>query len=155
MYCLAKEHAENIELPQQAHCFLLHLIGGCLPVFDELYQQSMRFVRSCLSHDSYLIRFVANYAVVHARSQSFLGHNVLFCAHRYNFSVNICNRLSSFDNLVKSFVHNSIDDNMRCFANLLYELIMIRERRLYLNDSVLLTGDVNDNLRRLVSSALA
>jgi len=48
-------------------------------------------------------------AVVHARSQSFLGHNVLFCAHRYHFSVNICNELSSFDNLVKSFVHNSID----------------------------------------------
>jgi len=39
--------------------------------------------------------------------------------------------------LVKSFVHNSIDDNMRGFANLLYELIMIRKRRLYLNDSVL------------------
>jgi len=104
----------------------------------------MSFVRSCLSHDSYLLRFVAYYGVVHARSQSFLGHNVLFCAHHYNFSVNICNRLSLFDNVVKLFVHNSIDNNMRCFANLLYELIMIRERRLYLNDSVLLAGDVND-----------
>jgi len=43
-------------------------------------------------HDSYLIRCVANYAVVHARNQLFLGHNVLFCAHRNNFSVNICNK---------------------------------------------------------------
>jgi len=93
----------------------------------------MSFVRSCLSHDSYLIRFVANYAVMHDRSQSLLGHNVLFCAHRYNFSGNICDRLISFDKLVKSFVHNSIDDNIRCFTNLLYELIMIPERRLYLN----------------------
>jgi len=74
-----------------------------------------------------------------ARSQSFLGHNVSFCAHRYNFSVNICNMLSSFDNLVRSFVHNSNDDNMCFFANLLYELIMMRDRRLYLNYSVLLT----------------
>jgi len=74
----------------------------------------MSFVHSCLSHDSYLIRFVANYAVAHARSQSsFLGHNVLFCAHHYNFSVNIYNRLSSLDNSVKSFVHDSIDDHMR------------------------------------------
>jgi len=89
-------------------------------------------------HTAYLIRFVANYAVVHARSQSSLGHNVLFCAHRYNFSVNktICNRLSSFDLLVKSFVHNSLDDNKRCFANLLYELIMIRQRKLCLDNSV-------------------
>jgi len=125
------------KLPQQAHCFLLYLISGCLPVFDELCRRSMSFVRTCLSHDSYLIRFVANYTVVHARSQSFLGHNVLFCAHRYHFSVNICTRLSSFDNLVKSFVQNTIDDNMRCFIKLLYELIMLRERRLYLNDSVL------------------
>jgi len=75
-------------------------------------------------------------SILHARSQLFLGHNVLFCAHRYNISVNVCNRLSSLDNLAKSCVHNSIDDNMRCFANLLYELIMIRERRIYLNDSV-------------------
>jgi len=60
------------------------------------------------------------------------------------FSVNICNRLRSFDNLTKSFVHNSVDDDMRSFANLLYELIIIRERRQYLNNSVLLTGDVND-----------
>jgi len=48
----------------------------------------------------------------------------------------------AFYNLVKKCVHNSID--MRCFANSLYELIMIRERRLYLNDSALLTGDIND-----------
>jgi len=65
---------------------------------------------------------------VHARSQSFLGHNILVCAHHYNFTVNIGNRLSSFDNIVKSLVHNSVDDNMRYFANLLYELIVIRER---------------------------
>jgi len=74
-------------------------------------------VRSRLSYDSYLIRFVANYATVHARSQLFLSHRVFFCALRYHFSVNICNRLSSIDNLVKTVVHNSIDDNIRCFAN--------------------------------------
>jgi len=47
------------KLPQQAHCILL--ISGRLPVFDELCRRSMNFVRSCLSHDSYLIRCVANY----------------------------------------------------------------------------------------------
>jgi len=40
-----------------------------------------------MSHDSNLIRFVTNYTAVHARIKSFLGHNVLFCAHRYNVSV--------------------------------------------------------------------
>jgi len=52
---------------QQAHCYLLHLISGCLPVFDELCRRSMSVVCSCLCHDYYLIRFVVNYAVVHAR----------------------------------------------------------------------------------------
>jgi len=112
--CVARRNSmrKMWKLPQSAHCFLLRIISGCLPVFDELCQRSMNCVRLCLSHDSYLIRFVANYAVVHARSQSFLGHNVLFCAHRYNFSVNICNRLSLFNNLGKLLVLNSIDDNI-------------------------------------------
>jgi len=130
--CLAKEHAEDMETPSAGallfvtkNNYFIFLISGCLPVFDELCRRSMSCVCSCLSNDSYLIRFVANYTVVHTRSQSFLGRNILFCAHRYNFSVNICNMLSSIDNLVKAFVHNFIDDNMRCFANLLYELIMI------------------------------
>jgi len=110
------------------------------------------FCALSLSHDSHLIRFVTDYAVVHARSQSFISHNVLFCAHRYNLSVNIGNRLGSFNNF-KSFVHNSIDDNMRCFANLLYELIKIREKRLYLNESVLLTGDVNNIIHYVSTSS--
>jgi len=113
MCCLAKERGEIWKLPQQAHCFLLHLISGCLPVFDELCRRAMSFVHLCLSHDTYLIRCVANYAVVHARSQSILGHNILFCAHCYTVSVNICYRLNSFNNLVMSFVHNSIDDNTK------------------------------------------
>jgi len=114
MCCLAKEPAENTETPSAGT--LLFVTFNKQPVFDEWSRKSM----SLCAH-AHL------YAVVHAPSQSFLGHNVLFCAHCYNFSFNICNRHSSFDNLVKSVVHNSIDDNMRCFANLLYELIMIRE----------------------------
>ena len=134
------------KLPQQSHRYLLHLISGCLPVFDELCRRSMNFVRSCLSHDSRIIQFVANYAVMHARSQSFLGRNVLFCARRYKFPVSstILDELVSFDTLINSFVHSSTDENMRCFANFLFELVMLRERRLYLSDSVFLTEDVND-----------
>jgi len=90
MYCLVKYHAGKMKTPSAGAFIFVKLIRGCLPVFDELCQRSMCCVRSCLSHDSYLIRFVANNAVVHARSQSILGRNVLFCAHRYNCSVNIC-----------------------------------------------------------------
>jgi len=64
MCCLAKEHAENMETPSAGALLLLHLISGCLPVFDKLCRRSMSFVRSCLFHDSNLIRFVANYAKI-------------------------------------------------------------------------------------------
>jgi len=43
------------KLSQQAHSFWLNLISSCLPIFDELCRRSVSFVRSCLSHDSYLI----------------------------------------------------------------------------------------------------
>ena len=94
------------------------------------------------------------YAVMHARSQSILGRNVLFCACRYKFPVSstIYDELGSLDTLINSFVHNSIDDNMSCFANFLYELVMLRERRLYLNDSVFLTEDVNDIIYYICTS---
>jgi len=59
-----------------------------------------------------------------------------------------------FDNLVKSFVHNSTNDNMHCFANLLYQLFMIRETRVYLNGSVFLTGDKNDIIHYACMSQL-
>jgi hypothetical protein len=106
----------------------------------------MNFVRSCQSHDSCLIKNVANYAVMHAHSHTFLTRNVLFCARRHKFSDNstIYNKLGSLDTLITTFVRNSIDDQMSCFANFLYELIMLREGRLCLNDGLFSTEDVND-----------
>ena len=99
----------------------------------------MIFVRSSMSHDSYYIGVLQTSQYSACLSPVvILGYKVLFCVCRYNFSVNI----RSLDTLVESFVHNSIDDNVSCFVNLLYGLIMIRERRLFLNDGVLTTGDV-------------
>jgi len=46
----------------------------------------------------------------------------------------------------------SLLSGIQHIANLLYELIMIRERRLFLNDSVLLTGDVNYIIHYIVTS---
>jgi len=108
MCCLAKEHAENMETPYSSAGVLI-----CVK-FNKRYvvcpcstscingQWSMSCVHLCLSHDSYLIRFVANYAIMHARSQSFLGHNVLFCAHRYNIYVSIrfCNSVIDLFRLI-------------------------------------------------------
>ena len=65
-------------LPNKSHCYLPHILGQCLPLFDEICRRSSNFVQKCITHDSSLVRFVASYGVVHGRYKSFLGHNVQF-----------------------------------------------------------------------------
>ena len=73
-------------LPQHTLLPLIPIIGQCLPIFDEICRRSLNFVRSCIAHESSLIRFIAQYGVLYARSSSFLGQNVLFYMPRYNFT---------------------------------------------------------------------
>ena len=60
-------------LPLQTHGVLLPVLSQCLPVLDEICRRSLNFVRSCLHHNSDLIRFLAVHGVFHARSSSLLG----------------------------------------------------------------------------------
>jgi len=45
------------------------------------------FIQRCLSNDSYLIRFVAKYAVSVGRMFSPIGRNALFCCSRFNVAI--------------------------------------------------------------------
>ena len=117
-------------LPYCTHSNLLPLISNCLPLFDEICRRSLHFIRTCINHDSYLVRFVAQYGVFHARSLSVLGQNVDFCAHRFGFAVRdiLLSPLSGFINcVVKYFNSKSVDVATLNSANLLSELIMIRD----------------------------
>ena len=91
--------------------------------------RSSRFVSTCLSSRSPLVRFVSLHGVMHGRFSSILGKNVLFCCKRYNW-------------LFDDFVQGSVDlrtVNFRnfCTSNLefsqlndafsLLELLMLRE----------------------------
>ena len=117
-------------LPYTSHSYLLHMSSQCIPPFDEICRRSINFIRSCLSHDSSLVRHIAQYAVNHARSlSSFLGQNLVYCLRRYNCTLRELLD-GSVSNIVRSFVFNSFDDNMRCSTSFLLELIMIRSNRL-------------------------
>ena len=63
-------------LPYAAHCHLLPLLSNTLPIFNEICRRSVKFILSCLC-GSVLVRTVANYGIF-ARSDSFIGHNVMF-----------------------------------------------------------------------------
>jgi len=53
----------------------------------------LNFIYTCALHDSFLIRFVAQYGAIYARSQPILDQNVLFCAQHYHRSISNVIRL--------------------------------------------------------------
>jgi hypothetical protein len=112
------------KLPPSTHCSLLSVISHCLPVFDEWCRRFLKFARSCIKHDCLLIRFIAHYGIVYARSCSLIRQNVLYCLKRYNCTYNnflFC----SVNSIINLNCTNSIGDSTFSTANLLSELISV------------------------------
>ena len=114
------------KLPYSTRCSLLPVISQCLPIFNELCRRSLNFARSCLPHDCPLVRFIAYYGIVHARNGSPIGQNVWYCFKRYNCTYNKF-FFGSVNSIVSSFCSKSIGDSTFSTANLLSELICVRE----------------------------
>jgi len=115
-------------LPSLTHCYLLPLICRCLPVFDEICRRSLKFIRACINNESSLVRGLAFYGITFARNESFLGRNVLFCADRYHCAVNDILH-GSINNIINSYVKFNTTDARVQTADLLCELLNIRESR--------------------------
>jgi len=71
--------------PFQTHRVLLPLLPQCLHVLDEICRRSLNFVRSCIRHES--VQSIALHGL-HARSRSFFGRHVVYCAEQFNCSIN-------------------------------------------------------------------
>ena len=72
-----------LNLPLQTHCYLLPFLCQCLPVYDEICERTMNFVRSCLYYQSSVVKSVAWYSVLHGHYSSPMGRDVLLCLQRY------------------------------------------------------------------------
>ena len=109
------------------HCSLLPVISHCLPIFDDLcHRCPLKFVRSSITHDCPLIRFIASYGIVHASNCSPNGQIVLCCFKCYN--CNYDNLLfGSVNSIVNSFYFKFIGDSTFSTANLLSELSCVRD----------------------------
>jgi hypothetical protein len=114
------------KLPYATHCSLLPVVSQCLPIFDELCRRFLNFARFCVTHECPLIRFIANYGIIHARSLSLIGQNVLYCLKRYNCTYNSFLH-GSINRIINMHHNNSIEDSTYSTANLLSELINIRD----------------------------
>jgi Reverse transcriptase (RNA-dependent DNA polymerase)/Endonuclease/Exonuclease/phosphatase family len=139
------------KLNQRTHCDLIPLICQCLPLLDEFCRRSLNFVRSCVTHESALTRFIALHGVAYARGYSFLGQNVLFCARRYHCSIDDILYNNSTNSMINMFVGNSVDDNIRFSANFLIELIMLRDNMFKLSNGLTLSAEELDDIIEYVS----
>jgi len=108
-------------LPFQTHGALL-LLSQCLPLLDEICWRSFNFVQSCIRHESTFVQFIALHGL-HARSRSLFGRNVVFCAERFNCSINDL----IYGRIINSYVRNSVDEITLHRVAFLMELIMIRD----------------------------
>jgi len=87
---------------------------------------SLNFVRRCLAHDSDVVTFISDYCIKYGRSNSCIGMNVLFCMQRYK-----CNIEMVFSGQIKNIVETHFNRSTKCMqvalANLLFEIIMVRD----------------------------
>lgn len=121
-------------LPYRTHNFLLPIISRCLPVFDEICRRSLNFIRSCISHPSQIVPFVALHGILYGRGASLCGTNVLFCIQRYGISYYKALRTGfPIDDIFSSFAMNSLTENEHCAAAFLTELLYVRDHQLHVN----------------------
>jgi len=75
-----------------------------------------------------LVRGLAFDGITIARNESFIGRNVLFCADRYHCAVNDILH-ESINNIINSYVKFNTTDTRVQNADLLCELLNIRDSR--------------------------
>jgi len=131
-FCAAwRKGARRIwNLPYRTHCHLLPLLCNCIPIFDEICRRSLKFLQSCLFHNTMLVRSVAQFSLTEGRNSSPCGRNALFCMHRFQYALSdIVSSISSMsvDTLVSRYVLSGISDAQRCESEFLAELISIRD----------------------------
>ena len=129
----------------RTHHELISLISNCLPLLDEICRRSLLFVHKCITHASPLVGFIAQHGILHARGYSFLGRNVSFCMQRYK--IPLCRIVDgSFVASIYSFVQGSYDKSTVASANLLAEVLKLRDGSLILphGQSSLTRDDLND-----------
>jgi len=120
-----------LNLPFNVHCFLLPILTGTLPVFDEICKRSSRFLNSCLRSRNNLVRSIALHSIVHGKYHSPLGRNLRFCCRRFSWQLQDFLlgfvSLSLYDDCFHNFCMNNIPVAQLRIAPLVDELLSLRE----------------------------
>ena len=138
-------------LPHNTHCYLLPMLSWCLPLFDEICRRSLNFINACTRNSSSLVRAVANYGIQYGRHNSFLGHNALLCAGRYNYRIgDFSSGKVNIQCVVNNYVNSLVDGTQIRTACFVHELVLLRQKTFELSHDVDLSREELDQLINVV-----
>lgn len=131
-------------IPNITHSYLLPIISNCLPPLDIFCCRFLAFLNSCLTHNSVLIRNLANFSVCYGKSYSPIGRSLLFCTRFYEKSQHeVLN--SNFKLCIVNSHKRRLTELQTARGLHLQELLLIRDRELQISysSSFLSPDDIN------------
>jgi len=121
-------------LPYTTHCHLLPLLCNCMLVFDEICKRSLKFLQTCLFHNTTLNRSGAQFSLTDGRNYSPCGRNALLCVQRYQYALSdIVFSISniSVDAVVDRYVSSGISGAQWRESEFLRELTSIKKGKVF------------------------
>ena len=138
VFCCAWRKALRriFNLPPNTHSNILPIISDTLPAFDEICKRTARFISSCFSSSSYLVRFVSWHGVNFCKYSSPLGSNALIvCKHfswPFDLFISSCIDLTNYS--FKYWFQSQLNDGIISTTLFLLELLFVREGCFQLTD---------------------
>lgn len=144
-----------LNLPYTAHSFFLPSVSNTLPIRDELCKRSARFIFSCLLSNNYFVRSISWHSVVHAKYNSFLGSNALFCCKKYGWSIDyfsLCLVQLSNSFFEQCYINSLSEFEMSSIWSLL-DILSVREGYSVLPDFLKLSdSEITDIISAIVTA---
>ena len=103
--------------------------GTLIPVFNEIFKRSARFISSCLHSRCHLACSIAQHSIVHGDYYSLLGRNLKYCCRRFQWWLDdLASGCVSLNNdYFRNFCMNNIPVAQFQTASLAEELLSLRE----------------------------
>ena len=144
-----------LNLPYTAHSFFLPYVSNTLPIRDELCKRSARFIFSCLLSNNQFVRSISWHSVNHAKYNSFLGSNALYCCKKYGWSIDyfsLCLVQLSNSFFEQCYINNLTENEMSSIMSLL-DILAVREGYSVLPDFLKLSdSEITDIISAIVTA---
>jgi Reverse transcriptase (RNA-dependent DNA polymerase) len=118
-------------VPRNTHCDVLLAISECLDLSTVICKRQLGFIKSCIHSKNSVLSFVANYGLKYGRMFSSIGRSALYCSIKFAFDYQCFWSNINFSLLVDNWSKNCTSDLVLNDAQLLLELINLRDGSLW------------------------